>query len=270
MSAAASLTTRDSWAPGAGCAHLLLYHAPQLLLRLLVAQAAHSPDTSDQNSTFAALLLARLGLARRVGWTALTDAYATDLATNSQHQQRQHRQQAEGVDARKAQPAAARARVGALRSAVDILVGGPPAPPSPAVAGMIRDRFIAAPRAAEHELLLEAIDSSRAMAPGAICHPRLRDIGHQVARAKAAAGPGPRRMEELAYRVHLRVRLRHTCAPHVGDRMGPRRDTAVGGCHMVGSARETLLENDRAAHRETDHAHRCPRNILLRHRCHSC
>ena len=81
---------------------------------------------------------------------------------------------------------------GALRSAADILVGGPPVPPTPAVTAPIRDQFITAPRTADQDQhLAEAFAAARALAPKAKCRPRLRDVGHQVARSKAAAGPGP-------------------------------------------------------------------------------
>ena len=192
IAAAASLTSRDAWSAAAECAHLLLYHAPQLLLRLPTPSTTCPPDLSDQNSTFAAQLKVRLRLTRASDWNALVDAYAADLQASLSTARRPHRHHAEGVDAHKAQAAAVRARVGALRSAADILVGGPPVPPTPAVTALIRDQFITAPRTADQDQhLAEAFAAARALAPKAKCRPRLRDVGHQVARSKAAAGPGP-------------------------------------------------------------------------------
>ena len=126
----------------------------------------HPPDLSDHKSTFAALLKSRLRLARSADLDALVDAYATDLSASTAAAHRPHRRPAEGVDAHKAQAAAVRARVGALQSAADILIGGPPAPPTPAVAAHILEQFITAPRSAKQDpQLTDAITAAWALAP---------------------------------------------------------------------------------------------------------
>ena len=120
------------------------------------------------------------------------DAYASELANAQPQHRASTRQAAHGVDARKAQAATIRARTGAIRSAADILVGGPPVPPSPAVQATISNQFITAVRIEQQELQLRtAMAAAHALPEKAKCTPRLRGVAQQVARSKAAAGPGP-------------------------------------------------------------------------------
>ena len=148
-------------------------------------------DTSDDAPAFTTALKQRIAHIRRSDYHALIDAFAADLAVAHQATL-PPRQAAQGVDKRKAQAAAIRARTGALRSAADILVGGPPVPPTPAITALIRDQFITDLPAPDHlQRLQAAIAAARQLPTKGRCVPRLRDVANQIARSRPAAGPGP-------------------------------------------------------------------------------
>ena len=105
----------------------------------------------------------------------MIDANASELAPAHRPPHVAPGQAAQGVDLRKAQAATVRARNGALRSAADILVGGPPVPPSPAVREMIRNQFITAtPTEAQTSRLRAAMAAAHAIPAKHKCEPRLR------------------------------------------------------------------------------------------------
>ena len=208
--AATTLASEGAWSTRAECAHLLLYHLPQLLLRLPHGPP-HAADQSDEYPPFTTALKARLACIRRTDYHTLVADYVNDLAPSRQSSQTAPRQAAQGVDPRKAQAATIRARNGALRSAADILTGGPPVPPSPAVREMICSQFItSAPPDEDSARLLAAMAAAHALPAKQKCEPRLKNVANQLARSKAAAGPGPSGWRNS----HIACAYAHPGGPH--------------------------------------------------------
>ena len=239
-------------------------------LRLPPGQAHGAHETSDHSPSFTPALKGRLACIRRTDYHALVDAYASDLVTLQPHRHATTRQAAQGVDARKAQAAAVRARTGALRSAADVLVGGPPVPPSLAVRDMIRAQFITAPRTERQATQLrDAMTAARALPAKKEMRAAPPERSKPAGQVKSRSRSRPQRLEELAHRLRLCTPRRPPCPSSMGHPLGPGRHSAMGGRDLVRCSRQTFLEDTGAAYSPTHHVHGGPCQIRLRHRGHS-
>ena len=209
--AAATTLAQGTWSTSAECTQRLLFHLPQLLLRIPRDQPPATAEHSDDVPSFTTALKARLQLFRSKDFGALLDAYVADIAPAARPPVHPPRQSAQGVDPRKAQAAAIRARTGALRSAADILTGGPPVPPTPEIRALIAEQFItSAPDPANLARLHAATAAARNLPAKRKCEPRLKHLANQLARSKAAAGPGPSGWRNS----HIACLYSHQAGPH--------------------------------------------------------
>ena len=101
-------------------------------------------------------------------------------------------QPGEPIPVRRLEAAAARGKLGGMRTAKDNLVGGPPVPPSPETDAKIRalfrvDGFSAQEQAKMSELILRAGQVAATSAPRL----KTRTIARRVAASKLNAAPGP-------------------------------------------------------------------------------
>ena len=188
--------TRLAGAPEGDCeaevAHLLLRHAPYLLMRA-------PPDSTDEAEETAPaariveLVRQRLKQARAGCWTALAEQACLDAAASTRPAAARSPQgPADALGPARAQAAAIRARTGSLRGACSLLTGGASVPPGPATDAQVKALFITdqPTDAACHELQMLLRRAMQIPAAKRL-KATLRLVGRQVAGLKPAAGPGP-------------------------------------------------------------------------------
>jgi hypothetical protein len=173
-------------------AHLLLRHAPYLLLRGLPGE----PDEIDECKPahrIIELIRCRVKLARAESWLELVANAAVDaIASTKPASARMPQGPSDPLGPARAQAAAIRARTGSLRGASSLLTGGASVPPGPATDAQIKTMFATSEPPDEdcHELQM-LLRRAAQLPAGRRLKVTLRLVGRQVAGLKPAAGPGP-------------------------------------------------------------------------------
>ena len=175
-------------------AQLLLYFAPQLLLRRPVCSIADQEAESDALPSIATVVRDRVSGARAGSWDALVDEYVAELArsTCTPVQHLATCAEAGTLTPAQAQAAAVKARTGSLRAAASILIGGPSVHPSAETDKAIRELFHTSEADDEemHQMraAFAAINSIPELKRAKVT---LRHVSAQIAAMRPAAGPGP-------------------------------------------------------------------------------
>ena len=196
LEAAAHALLAEDGDAAAITATLIARNAGMLLFR------CHNPDDSaTAPGTTTAVVRRRLLAANAGDWEALAQECFAELE-DAAHQPSSKRPPATTA-ADPSQPldddtlarAAARARVGGLRCAANIMAGGPPVHPGPATDEKIRALFHTAPRDRHAQQLdddlAKALQQVRNLAPKTKPDIRPRAASQVASRLHAAAGPGP-------------------------------------------------------------------------------
>ena len=199
LAAATRLAQQPQGSMDAEIAHLLLLHAPQLLLRQMPAKAEVQPRLA---AGIVQEIRGRLVLARAGRWSDLVSALldhleeeGTDLLVGSQCTRPEAECSFETEDVLPehfAQAVALKARTGSLRAAAAMLTGGPAVPAGPATDAAIRELFQTSELSdMEHVRLQAALAKARSAPPGQRPKITLRSVASQLASSRPAAGPGP-------------------------------------------------------------------------------
>ena len=186
--------TRQAEAPlgtdDAELAHLLLLHAPQLILRPVRSQLAD--DGTVQQPRFAEVIRGRLQKVRQENWLALVQELQSELAERPLADQRRDPPEVETLSAHTAQAAALRARAGALKSAASMLLAKTPVPPGRATDEAVRALFHTAPRDAASDFAFRTnLAASKALPPQRRLRLTYRHVEQQLRATRPGAGPGP-------------------------------------------------------------------------------
>ena len=183
--------------------HLFARALPQLLLRppaaMTFAQVQEAEAVPCANGMAGRAVRARLDMIKAGQWHELIDECLADLADEIAHPQPQRRYEAAttmvpdgALTASAAQAATVRARTGALRSAASLLAGAPPVPPGPGTDEKLKELLPHQPLGRDAgSRLTKALEAAMAVPRRRRLRVTPRMVGKQVARLRAAAGPGP-------------------------------------------------------------------------------
>ena len=173
-------------------AQLLLYHAPQLLLRS-PSRVGHAATEAGHLQT---AVRNRVAHARMGRWNVLATELQADLDEAAAQRDPSGPAPQVGPDeplsAQRAQAATLRARAGALRSASNILTGRPPVPPGPDTDRQIEALFLTGAWSDDETASYRSAYAwARALPQEACAQISLRGVDQQVRAAKPSAGTGP-------------------------------------------------------------------------------
>jgi hypothetical protein len=132
--------------------------------------------------------------ARAGDWQGLIGALLADLAAQpAVDGVRPQARDANGaISAATAQAATVKARCGSRRAAADMLVGGPPVPPSPETEAQVQALFRTVPLTSDEKIAMsKVIDDISSLAPRRRLKITPKLVGRQILSQKAAAGCGP-------------------------------------------------------------------------------